>query len=144
MVFRIFSTLTKPPPPLLVTQETCIRVLTLDIGRNFDTCCRLQDTSGFYVHVNNISRPEILSAPTRKRLRPKATHKARGDQDLCFKVLRESKGKKIRNFGSFPFVPPSTLCAPQLPSTCHYIVNHHVKLWHVRLGGGGGQTIWAH
>ena len=31
--------------------------------------------------------------------------------------------------------PPSTLCAPQLQSTCHYIVNHYVKIWHVRLGG---------
>ena len=31
--------------------------------------------------------------------------------------------------------PPSTLCAPQLQSTCHYIVNHYVKILHVRLGG---------
>ena len=31
--------------------------------------------------------------------------------------------------------PPSTLCSPQLQSTCHYIVNHHVKIWHVLLGG---------
>ena len=39
-------------------------------------------------------------------------------------------------FGSLPFVPPpSTLCAPQLQSTCHYIVNHYVKILHVRLGG---------
>ena len=29
---------------------------------------------------------------------------------------------------------PSTLCAPQLQSTCHYIVNHYVKIWPVRLG----------
>ena len=45
--------------------------------------------------------------------------------------------------------PPSTLCAPQLQSTCHYIVNHHVKILQVRLGGanymrslswGGGGT----
>ena len=39
------------------------------------------------------------------------------------------------NLGSFPFVPPSTLCAPQLQSTCHYIVNYYVKILHVRLGG---------
>ena len=35
----------------------------------------------------------------------------------------------------FRLCPPSTLCAPQLQSTCHYIVNHYVKLLHVRLGG---------
>ena len=44
--------------------------------------------------------------------------------------------------------PPSTLCSPQLQSTCHYIVNHYVKILHVHLGvannmrplscGGGG------
>ena len=33
---------------------------------------------------------------------------------------------------------PSTLCSPMLQSTCHYIVNHDVKIWHVRRGGGGG------
>ena len=44
-----------------------------------------------------------------------------------------------------------TLCAPQLQSTCQYIVNHYVKILHVRLGGannmhplswggGGAQT----
>ena len=27
------------------------------------------------------------------------------------------------------------LCATQLKSTCHYIVNHNVKILHVRLGG---------
>ena len=36
--------------------------------------------------------------------------------------------------GSFQFVPPP----PQLQSTCYYIVNHCVKIWHVRLRGGGG------
>ena len=42
----------------------------------------------------------------------------------------------FNNFiGSFPFVPPSTLCSPQLQSTCHYIVNHNLKIWHVRLEG---------
>ena len=30
--------------------------------------------------------------------------------------------------------PPSTLCSPQLQSTCHYIVNHFVKILHVHLG----------
>ena len=54
-------------------------------------------------------------------------------------------------FGSFPFVPPCTICGPQLQSTRHYIVTHYVKIWHVRMGGannmyaptklgGGAQT----
>ena len=30
------------------------------------------------------------------------------------------------------------ICAPQIQSTCHYKVNHYVKIWHVRLGWGGG------
>ena len=30
--------------------------------------------------------------------------------------------------------PPSNLCAPQLQSTCHYIVNLYVKILYVRLG----------
>ena len=30
--------------------------------------------------------------------------------------------------------PPSRLCPPQLQSTCPYIVNHYVKMWHLRLG----------
>ena len=34
-----------------------------------------------------------------------------------------------------PPPPPSTLCPSPLQSTCHYIVNHHVKILHVRLGG---------
>ena len=43
--------------------------------------------------------------------------------------------------------PPRTLWTPQLQSTCHYIVNHYGKIFHVRLGvwiicthqaGGGG------
>ena len=48
------------------------------------------------------------------------------------------------------YASPSTLCTPQLQSTCHYIVNNYVKIWHVRLGGannmrplrswGGAQT----
>ena len=37
--------------------------------------------------------------------------------------------------GGGTIVPPSTLCAPQLQSTCQYIVNHYVKILHVRLGG---------
>ena len=46
---------------------------------------------------------------------------------------------------------PQYVLFPQLQSTCHYIENHHVKIWHVRLGdennmhplswgGGGAQT----
>ena len=37
-------------------------------------------------------------------------------------------------FGSFPFVPPQYVMLPQLQSTCHYIVNHYVKILHVHLG----------
>ena len=36
--------------------------------------------------------------------------------------------------GSFPFVPPQYECAPQLQTTCHYIVNYYVEILHVRLG----------
>ena len=43
-------------------------------------------------------------------------------------------GGANKMFGSFPFVPPSTLCSPHWQSTCHYIVNHYVKILHVRLG----------
>ena len=48
----------------------------------------------------------------------------------------------------FRLCPPSKLCSPQSQSTCHYIVNHYVKILHVHLGvannmhplswGGGG------
>ena len=65
---------------------------------------------------------------------------------LVFTSLWLMKNKSF--FGSFPFVPPTTLCAPQLQSTCHYIVNHYVQIWHVRLAGGGGvvavQIICSH
>ena len=43
-----------------------------------------------------------------------------------------------------PPPPPQYVMRPHLQSTCHYIVNHYVKKWHVRLGvapiklGGGG------
>ena len=33
---------------------------------------------------------------------------------------------------------PPYIMHPQLQRTCHRIVNHYVKIWHVRLGGGGG------
>ena len=50
--------------------------------------------------------------------------------------IRESISNKIyRIFSVCAPPPPSTLCAPQLQSTCHYIVNHFLKIWHVRLGG---------
>ena len=51
-----------------------------------------------------------------------------------------------------PPPPPTRLCTPELQSTCYYIVNNSVKIWHVRLvnanymltalscGGGGGGT----
>ena len=37
-----------------------------------------------------------------------------------------------------PPPPPQYVMLPQLQSTCHYIVKYYVKIWHVRLGGGGG------
>ena len=42
--------------------------------------------------------------------------------------------------------PPSMLCAPQLQGTYHYIVNHHVKVWHMCLWVGNNkrpQSWWA-
>ena len=40
-----------------------------------------------------------------------------------------------KNFSDlFRLWPPSSLCSPQWQSTCHYIVNHYVKILHVRLG----------
>ena len=61
------------------------------------------------------------------------------------------KTPRFKLFGDlFRLCPPSTLCSPQLQSTCHYIVNYYVKILHVRLGvannmrplswGGGAQT----
>ena len=38
-------------------------------------------------------------------------------------------------FGSFSFVPPQYVMRPKLQNTCDYIVNLHVKIWHVCLGG---------
>ena len=67
----------------------------------------------------------------------------------CWLSNQQLSGSDLQTeMGSFPFVPPSTLCSPQLQSTCHYIVNHYVKILHVYLGvannrhplswGGGG------
>ena len=56
------------------------------------------------------------------------------------------------DLGSFPYVPLQYVMPPPPPlqSTCHYIANHYVKIWHMRLGGannmcplscgGGGGT----
>ena len=72
------------------------------------------------------------------------------ERETIFLVAFRRSG---RSFGSIPFVPPppsSTLCSRQLQSSCHYIVNYFVKIWHVHLGvannmhplsggvGGGG------
>ena len=64
------------------------------------------------------------------------------------------------SFGPFSIVnrifsvcAPQYVLRPQLQGTCHYIVNHYVKIWHVLLGdannmrplswggGGGAQTV---
>ena len=39
--------------------------------------------------------------------------------------------------------PPSTLCSPQLQSTCHYIVNHYGKILHVHLGVANNKLSWG-
>ena len=45
----------------------------------------------------------------------------------------------ITILGSFPFVPlPQNVMHPQLRSTCHYIANHYLPIWHEGTGGGGG------
>ena len=48
-------------------------------------------------------------------------------------IIDKRRVKKIWIF-SVCAPPPSTLCSPQLQSTCHYIVNHYVKILHVHLG----------
>ena len=40
-----------------------------------------------------------------------------------------------------PPPPPSTICSTQIQSTCHYMVNHYVKIWHVRRGEGGANNM---
>ena len=43
--------------------------------------------------------------------------------------------------------PTQYVMRPQLQITCHYIVNHYVKIWHVRRGGGGMNMrplSWGH
>ena len=44
-----------------------------------------------------------------------------------------------------PPPPPQYVMRPQLKRTCHYIVNHHVKTWRVRLGGANNmrQLSWT-
>ena len=70
---------------------------------------------------------------------------------LIWNCFRE-KGIKSASRSLFLYIAGSggsTLCSPQLQSTCPYIVNHYVKIWHVHLegannmqplswGGGGG------
>ena len=56
------------------------------------------------------------------------------NRDLLFWLhyLTVSRAQFAR---SFPFVPPLVRYAPPSYNTCHYIVNHYVKIWHLRLGG---------
>ena len=61
----------------------------------------------------------------------------KGKVQTYVSVLKTAIFQLIQTYaGSFPFVPPppSTLCSPQLQSTCHYIVHHYVKILHVHLG----------
>ena len=63
-------------------------------------------------------------------------------------MLKSSKLRLIKKLGSFSFVLP-VFYAPLVTQPCHYIVNHYVKIWHMRLGDannrhplswGGAQT----
>ena len=40
---------------------------------------------------------------------------------------------------------PQYVMRSQLQSTCHYTINHHVEIWHVRLGGANNMRalIWG-
>ena len=64
---------------------------------------------------------------------------------LLSKVIRKCSHYLLGSFQVLP--PPLYVMHPQLLSTCHYIVNFYIKIWHVSLGyannfhplnGGGG------
>ena len=48
---------------------------------------------------------------------------------------KSPRGKKIiKKFRIFSVCALQYIMQPQLQSRCHYIVNHYLKIWHVRLG----------
>ena len=54
-------------------------------------------------------------------------------------LLTLIKNQSLSRIFSVGALPPSTLCPPpppppQLQSTCHYMLNHYVKVWHLPLG----------
>ena len=57
-------------------------------------------------------------------------------------LVGKAKGVITRYYGTNlnsvcatpPPPPPQYFMLPQLQSTCHYLVNHYVEIWHVRLG----------
>ena len=75
---------------------------------------------------------------------------------LLSKVIRKCSRYLLGSFQVLP--PPLYVMHPQLLSTCHYIVNFYIKIWHVSLGyannfhplnGGGGRhkrkrSIWLY
>ena len=74
------------------------------------------------------------------------TAKIRRVQILCTSKAGGGGGDRRGSYPKFfidlfrlcpPPPPPHPVryAPPQLQSTCHYIVNHYVKIWHVRLGG---------
>ena len=61
---------------------------------------------------------------------------------MCLGVIKNlcslSWGGDRIDPGYFPFVPPPQyVMRPQLQSTCHCILNHYVKIWHVSSGEKG-------
>ena len=63
-----------------------------------------------------------------------------GRSKRCLPAVEASIGANEERL--FAFSDLFRLCHPvhyvsPLQSTCHYVVNHYVKIWHVCLGGGG-------
>ena len=62
--------------------------------------------------------------------------KINNQQSDLVKKLNE-KNDSSKNAGIFfRLCPAQYVIRPQLQSTGHYLLNHYVKVWHVRLGGG--------
>ena len=55
------------------------------------------------------------------------------DSEQQMKLIIERISDLFRLY--IPPPPPQYVVLPQLQSTCHYMLNHYVKIWHVLLGG---------
>ena len=62
------------------------------------------------------------------------------DHGLCLKRSGMDRGLHLRFllFVIFSVYAPLYVIDPQLWSTCHCMLNHYVKIWHVAYGGRGG------